>query len=181
MRQPLDRTRLRAVLAELGRAAGGPATLYLVGGATAIDLGWRGSTIDIDIVIEPDRDDVMHAIPGIKERLNVSIEFASPLDFLPELPGWRDRSPYVMRVGAMTVRHFDPYAQALAKLERGFDQDRADADALLARGLVDPTELRRLLAAIESSLYRFPAVDAPSLRAAVDRVTLRIGEAPPHA
>ncbi len=32
--------------------------------------------------------------------------------------------------GRLAVRHFDLYAQALAKLERGFDQDRQDVGAI---------------------------------------------------
>ena len=68
------------------------------------------------------------------------------------------------------MRHFDLSAQALAKLERGFDQDRADVQAMLDRGLVELGGLRRLFAAIEPQLYRLPAVDAPSLREAVEAV-----------
>jgi hypothetical protein len=158
------------VLAALAGAAREPVTGYLVGGATAVVVGWRATTVDVDLRLEPERDEMLRLVPALKDRLEVNIEFASPLDFLPELPGWRDRSPFVVQLGHLTVRHFDPYAQALAKLERGFDQDRADVDAMLARGLITRPELRRLLEAIEPSLYRFPAVDPPSLRAEVDRL-----------
>ena len=72
--------------------------------------------------------------------------------------------------GRLAVRHFDLYAQALAKLERGFDQDRQDVAAMIERGLVDVAELGRLLEAIEPELYRFPAVDPESLRGAVDEL-----------
>jgi hypothetical protein len=64
-----------------------------------------------------------------------------------------------------TLRHD---AQALAKLERGFDQDLADVKAMLDRGLVDRAWLRRFLVAIEPDLYRFPAVHPAALPAAVE-------------
>ena len=112
----------------------------------------------------------MRSLPRLKRELGVNLELASPVDFLPELPGWRDRSPFVEQVGPLTVRQFDPYAQALAKLERGFAQDLADVGAMVDLGLVVPAELARLLSAIEDQFFRFPSVDPGSLRAAVDRL-----------
>jgi hypothetical protein len=63
----------------------------------------------------------------------------------------------------------DPALQALAKLERGFDQDLRDVDAMLARDLVEPAALRATLEEIEPRLFRFPAVDPSELRAAVSQ------------
>lgn len=164
MRQPTDARRLQAFLRQLGRRAGSRSTtVYLVDGATAVLEGWRQTTVDVDLHIDPESDEALRALVELKERLKINVELASPLDFLPELPGWRDRSPYVTQEGALTVRHFDPYAQALAKLERGFDQDLHDVKAMIERGLVEPTELAGLLEAIEKQLYRFPAVDGRSL------------------
>ena len=167
MRKRTDAERLRHFLRELGRAARRPATVYLVGGATAVLVGWRPTTIDIDIRLEPDHDELLRALPELKERLRVNIELASPLDFLPEPPGWRERSPFVAQEGPLTIRHLDHTTQALAKLERGFDQDLRDVEAMLERGLVDAATLRSTLTAIEPELYRFPSVDGAALRAAV--------------
>ncbi len=139
-------------------------TIYLVGGATAVLEGWRSTTIDVDLRIEPESDQLLRAIPDLKERLGINVELASPLDFLPELPGWRDRSPFVSQEGALTVRHFDLYSQAMSKTERAFDQDVRDVAAMIERGLVGPVELRRLFDAIEPLLYRFPAVDPATLK-----------------
>ena len=110
---------------------------------------------------------MLRALPSLKDQLAVNIELASPLDFLPELPGWEDRSPFVVQLGSLTVRHLDPYSQALAKLERGFDHDLLDVQAMLERGLIEPESLGRLYEAIEPELYRFPTVDPASLRRAV--------------
>ena len=171
MRRPADRAAIDAFVAALGSIARAPATAYLVGGATAVLHGWRPSTIDIDLHLEPEADELLRALPAIKERLSINVELASPLDFLPELPGWRDRSPFVATEGHLTVRHFDPYAQALAKLERGFDQDVRDVDAMVDRRMVDPTELERLFEAIRPSLYRFPAVYPAGLEREVRRLS----------
>jgi hypothetical protein len=173
MPRRVDAEVVREVARAIGRRTAAPATLYLVGGATAVSIGWRATTIDIDLRLEPEDEGAMRAIPAIKRELGVNLELASPLDFLPELPGWRDRSPFVEQVGNLTIRHLDPYAQALAKLERGFAQDLADVDAMVERGLVQPAELARLLTAIEDELYRFPSVDPASLRAAVEALQTR--------
>ncbi len=170
MRRSTDAALVRDLVRELGGLAREPATVYLVGGTTAVLEGWRQTTLDIDLYLEPEIEVILRAIPALKERLDVNIELASPLDFLPALPGWRDRSMFVSQEGRLTVRHFDLYAQALAKLERGFDQDEQDVAAMIERGLVDVAELGRLLEAIEPELYRFPAVDPESLRGAVDEL-----------
>lgn len=63
----------------------------------------------------------------------------------------------------------------MAKIERGHRQDRLDVAELIGRGLVRPAELLRLFAEIEPRLYRFPAVDAPALRRAVEAVAREHG------
>jgi hypothetical protein len=131
----------------------------LTGGATAVLEGWRDTTVDIDLRFEPDADVLLRELPILKERLGVNIELASPPDFIPELPGWRERSPLAFREGNVEVRHFDFYSQALAKIERGFGQDLADVQSMFERGLIDPARLQDLYAAIEPELYRYPAID----------------------
>lgn len=171
-RRPLDRRRLRRFLIALGATSSKPTTAYLVGGATAIVSGWRTTTIDVDLHLEPERDELLRAIPRLKEDLEVNVEFASPLDFLPELPDWRERSPYVDQYASLTVRHFDPYSQALAKLERAFSQDLADVAAMVERDLVEPQTLKRLFEEIYGHLYRFPTVDPDRLRRSVERLEM---------
>lgn len=82
--------------------------LYLTGGATAVLEGWRDSTVDIDLRLEPETDELLRELPRLKETLGINIELASPLDFIPELPGWRERSPLVFREGNVDVHHFAP-------------------------------------------------------------------------
>lgn len=168
MREIADAGRLRALMRALGSATRSEATVYLAGGASAVLHGWRNSTIDADIKIIPERDDLMRAIPRIKEELSFNIEFASPDHFLPPLPGWEERSPFIVKEGSVVFRHYDFYAQALSKLERGHRQDLEDARQMLAKGLIEAGRLRELLAAVEPELYRYPAVDPPTLRRSVE-------------
>lgn len=168
LRERADRARIGQFLTALGREARVPARVYLTGGATAVLEGWRASTIDIVVRLDPDRDELLRAIADIKDRVDVNVELASPADFIPELPGWRDRSPFVRRVGQIDVFHYDPYSQALAKVERGFAQDVQDVAAMVKRGLVDPARALELFAAIEPRLFRFPSIDPRAFRRRVE-------------
>jgi len=170
MRAAADEERTLALLDALGRRVLTPHTIYLVGGASAVLIGWRASTRDVDLRPEPDSDELLRAISELKNALDINIELASPLDFLPELDGWRERSAYVGRHGALTVRHMDFRLQALAKLERGFDTDLGDVHAMLDRGLTNAAELRAALTAFSAGLHRFPAVDIDVLRARTEAV-----------
>jgi non-ribosomal peptide synthetase component F len=169
VRRLADAERLRRFLVELAREADAETDVYLTGGTTAVLLGWRDSTVDADILIVPERDSLYRAIPRLKEELQLNVEIVSPADFIPELPGWPERSPVAAREGRVTYRHYDPYAQALAKIQRGHSKDEDDVAALLDRGLVEPGRLLELFAAIEPQLYRYPALDPASFRQAVER------------
>jgi len=154
----------------LGRAVRGDHTVYLVGGTTAVLEGWRASTIDIDLAL-PDRDaadEVLRALPAIKDELELNVELASPEDFVPVPAGWEERARSVGREGAVTFLHYDFYAQALSKLERGHDRDLEDVRQMLARGLVDGERLATFFDEIEPELYRYPAVDPRSFRRRVE-------------
>ncbi len=169
MRRRVDADRVRALARALGQAAGDDAKLYLTGGATAVLEGWRETTVDVDIKLEPESDALLRRIPELKEELELNVELASPPDFIPELPGWRDRSPFVAREGRLDVHHFDPYSQALSKLERAFERDLTDVNAMVDRGLVEPARALELFAAIEPLLFRYPAIDPAGFRARVER------------
>jgi hypothetical protein len=168
MRPRVDEDGIRALARELGLIARAPVRLYLTGGSTAVLEGWRASTVDVDLRFEPESDELLRALPTLKDRLGVNIELASPPDFIPELPGWRGRSPFVLQEGSVAVHHFDFYSQALSKIERGFDTDLADVAAMIERDLVTPARLRELYGAIEPELYRYPAIDPPAFARKLD-------------
>jgi len=169
MRPPVDAERIRALAQALGEVAREETTLYLTGGATAVIEGWRRSTVDVHLRLEPDSDELMRAIAAVKDELEINVELASPPDFVPELEGWRERSPFVLREGRVTVRHFDLYSQALSKIERGFGQDLEDVASMVREGLVDPRRARAFFDATEDLLHRYPAIEPAAFRAKVAR------------
>ena len=171
MRQLADKARIERFMQALGGHARTDVRLFFTGESTAVLLGWRASTIDIDICFFPELDELFRALPKLKEELQVNVELASPAEFIPELPGWQDRSLFITRIGRISFYHYDPYSQALAKIERGHSQDRGDVERLMDSGLVDRAQLLSYFEAIAPDLYRYPAIDPKSFRRAVETVT----------
>jgi hypothetical protein len=168
MRELADAARVRRFMEALGGLAAHEGTCYLVGGGTAVLLGWRETTIDVDMELEPEQDEVLRGLPAIKDELQINVELASPRHFIPLPAGWEDRSPSAGREGRLTFKHFDLYSQALAKLERGHAQDLEDARHMLKSGLVEVDRLRSSFDEIEPQLYRFPAIDPADFRRRVE-------------
>ena len=111
-------------------------------------------------------------MPALKEELELelNVELAAPSDFIPELPGWRDRSRFIQREGSVDFFHYDLYSQALSKIERGHAQDRQDVRAMLERGLIEEDTAAELFGRIEPELYRYPAINPVSFRRQVEQV-----------
>jgi len=168
MRELATGARVREFMRLLGAAAPGETRIYLTGGATAVLLGWRETTIDVDIKIIPESDEIFRAIPGLKESLRLNIELASPDLFVPAVPGWESRSPFIVREGRVDWHHFDPYSQALSKIQRGHDRDRIDVDEMMRRGLIDPARLRESFDQIRDALIRYPAIDPEAFARKLD-------------
>ena len=170
MRELADRERIERFMEALGREARARVRVYLVGGTTAVLMGWRASTVDVDLVMRPEDDTLLRAIPALKSSLKINVELKSPADFIPVPPGWEERSEFVRDVQRVAFYHFDLYAQALAKVERGHRQDLEDVHAMIDLGLVDPARAVEYFGRIEPDLYRFPAIDPPGFRRAVEEM-----------
>lgn len=151
----------------MGRKAAGAGRIYLTGGATALLHGWREMTVDVDLKADPEPQGFFEAIAHLKDELAINVELASPSDFIPELPAWRDRSIFICRHGQLDFYHYDPYSQALSKLERGHARDLADVAAMLQAGLIQRMRLFELFQEIEPRLIRHPAIDPFSFHAVV--------------
>ncbi len=168
MRELADAERIRRFMRTLGAEAAADGACYLTGGATAVLLGWRAATIDVDIRLVPEREELLRALPRIKNELELNVELASPADFIPVPEGWENRSVFAAREGRLTFYHFDPYAQALAKLERAHALDLLDVPAMVEGGLVVPARALAYFREIEPELFRYPAVDPRSFRRRVE-------------
>lgn len=170
MRPLADRDRIERFMRALGPEADADGKAYFTGGATAVLMGWRASTIDVDIKIVPDSDRLLRVIPHLKEVLRINVELASPADFIPVPEGWEERSPFIARHGRLDFHHFDLYAQAIAKVERSHTQDLEDVREMVRRGLVDPAHALEYYRKIEPELYRHPAIEPAAFRRAVEDV-----------
>ena len=168
MREELTPDRLRALMREIARTAprGGPYRVYLVGGGTAVHLRWRPSSVDADLFSED--ESVFRDIQAIKERLQLNVELARPEDFVPALEGSEGRHVFVETVESVSFYHYDPYAQLLSKIVRGFARDVADAERFLQGGMVDGERFLRLVEAIPDASYaRYPALSREAVLDAV--------------
>jgi hypothetical protein len=169
VRGELTRARLRALLREIARTAprGRDHRVYLVGGGTAVLLGWRASTIDADL--HGADDAVFRDVQAIKERLDVNVEFVRPERFVPALRGSDARHVFVETIGRVSFHHYDPYAQTLSKVVRGFDRDLDDARRFVTSGMVEPAVLRALVAGIPTLAWaKYPRLTAASVTRAVE-------------
>lgn len=159
MRTLASKDKIEAFMERFGNAARTDSHVYLSGGASAVLLGWRDSTVDVDISFAAENDDLLRTIPKIKEELRLNVELASPPDFIPALPGWETRSRFIDRKGKASFYHFDFYSQALSKIERSHRQDLKDVRAMFDLGLITRDKLLEMFHAIETQLYKYPAID----------------------
>lgn len=151
----------------LGSGVNGPGRIYLTGGATAVLHNWREMTIDIDIKPDPEPPGLFEALARLKDELDINVELASPDQFIPAIAGWRERSLFIAQHGPVSFYHYDPYGQALSKLQRGHDRDLRDVMSLWESGLIEKSRLWEMFREIEPLLIRYPAIDPASFRGKV--------------
>ncbi len=154
---------------EIAGSYGGNRTarVFIVGGGTAVHSGWRTSNIDAHLFSHD--EDVFADVQGMKERLELNIEFARPENFVPALEGTENRHLFIRTIGKISFLHYDPYAQLLSKVVRGFRQDLLDAENFLSSGMVDPVRFRSLVHTISETQFRkYPALSRDAVLAVVD-------------
>jgi hypothetical protein len=167
MRAETTKAKLEAFMAALGKRVHGPGRIYLTGGATAVLQGWRSMTIDVDLKPDPEPPGLFKALAALKEELDINVELASPDQFIPPVPGWRERSVFIARHGQVEFYHYDPYGQALSKLQRRHERDLRDVQALCHAGLIARERLPEMFALIKPQLIRYPAIDPVSFENSV--------------
>jgi hypothetical protein len=175
----VDADRLQQFMRALGSDPLCSGRVYITGGGSAVLVGWRAQTADADLLLVPDSDPLLRAIQRLKQSLRMNVELASPAHFVPELPGWQDRSVFITREGRVDFFHYDFSAQALSKILRGQEKDLGDVAAMIERGLIEPEKVWDLFVRIEERLFRFPNINPQAFRAAVRRVLGLGPEDPP--
>ncbi len=146
--EPLNDAALLPLLAELGRRLPQPARLFLLGGGALLLLGSPRPTLDLDYLGDDlHKADWQISLERLAGELKIDLE-AVPLErFIPLPPGASLRHIFVQRFDQLEVYIFDPYAIALSKIERGFDNDLDDVVFLIRSGYVDLDRLSEMLAA----------------------------------
>jgi hypothetical protein len=139
--------------------AKGPGKIYLTGSASAVLFGWRNTTVDVDLKLEPEPAGIFDATHDLKDKLDINIELASPDQFISPLPGWQERSRHIANYNHIQFYHFDFYSQALSKIERGHDRDLKDVAAMLKLGLIEKALIREYFQKIEQDLIRYPSIN----------------------
>jgi hypothetical protein len=141
---------------------------------SSLSPGGRGGScrlapVHVDANLHADRDEVFRDIQGIKERLQLNVEFVRPEDFVPALEGSDARHVFIETLGKVSFYHYDPYAQLLSKVVRGFRRDLEDAERFLADDMVDAERFRSLVHEItEASYAKYPALSRDAVVEAVE-------------
>jgi hypothetical protein len=174
MRRKVTVATLQQFMQELAAAARSPGKVYSTGGVTALLLGFREQTIDIDLKLDPEPQGAFEAIAVLKNRLDINVELASPDDFIPRPGDWRERSRHIASIGPVEFFHYDFSLQALAKLERGHAQDLEDVASFVRGGYVSPDDLKSRFARIEPELLRYPAVDPQQFKKKLEDFLTRV-------
>jgi hypothetical protein len=167
MRAETDLAKLKSFMIALVEQVRGGGRIYFTGGATAVLHGWRPMTIDIDLKPDPEPLGLFEALATLKDQLDINVKLACPDQFIPAVPGWRERSLFIARHGLVEFFHYDPYGLALSKLQRRHDRDLRDVRSMLRAKLIARDRLLEMFALIKPQLIRYPAVDAASFEAAV--------------
>ncbi len=168
MRSPVDKNKLFSFFQEIGNRSEGPGRIYIVGGSTALLLGVRDQTVDIDIKLDPEPKGIFASISSLKESLSISVELASPDQFVPALPNWKERSEFIAKFGQVEFFHYDFYGQAFAKIVRGHTVDLSDVRALISLGKVESSFLRKLIQSVMPELERYPALNGLEIQKRMD-------------
>lgn len=167
MRQEVKEKVLLNFFSEFSKSFKNPCKVYILGGASALLYRWRESTNDIDLKVLPDSE-AYQIISSVKNNLNINIELASPDNFIPELPDWQNRSLFIGRYGQVEYYHYDFYSQALSKIERGFERDILDVQAMFRLLLIEKDKLLQFFNEIEPKLIKFPAIDSKTFRKRIE-------------
>jgi hypothetical protein len=176
MREKVTPERLRIFMREISRRTQGEGRVYFTGGSTALLLGLREQTIDVDIKVDPEPRGIFEAIANLKNELSLNVELASPDDFIPAPPAWQDLATPIEKIGGISFFHYDLCMQALAKIERGFSQDLADARGLVEKKFISIENLKKRFAQIEDRFIRYPVINPDEFKAKLEAFISSLSE-----
>jgi hypothetical protein len=171
---------LEQFMQQLAAGAQSRGKVYLTGGATALLLGFRDQTIEIDLKLDPEPQGVFEAIARLKNSLDINVELDSPDDFIPPRRLWREHSRHIATIGKVEFFHYDFALQALSKIERSHSHDLQDVSSFLRNNAVTTSELREVLKEIEPLLIWSPAIDPQRFKLKVETFVANYERSPGH-
>ena len=136
---------LQGFLEDLGRRFRYPGRLYLVGGTSLILVDAKVSTLDVNVKIEVSaehKDELVRCLRETGRQSQLSVEQASPDQYIPLPRGHEGRHRFVGRFGSLDVFHFDFYSVALSKLLRGNEKDYEDVVQMVWTNLIALEQLQ---------------------------------------
>lgn len=175
MRSGTTKEKIEQLMSRLGAAVSTDRRICFTGGVSAVLIGWREMTIDVNLKAEPELQGFFESLPRLKDELDINIELASPDQFVPALPGWQKRSIFITRKSRLDFFHYDFSGQALSKVERAHPRDLHDVECMIRDKLIIPARLLELFEHVESRLIRYPAIDPASLRERVLAIAAQQG------
>lgn len=84
MRELADKARSETLLRQIGERATGPGSVYIVGGSSAVLIGWRATTKDVDLKLDPEPPGVFEAIRDLKRGKVAKTELLALLEQVEE-------------------------------------------------------------------------------------------------
>jgi hypothetical protein len=79
MRQNTTSDRIERLMREMGARVRTEGSVFFTGGVSAVLLGWREMTIDVDLKADPEPDGFFESLPMLKDELDINIELAAPV------------------------------------------------------------------------------------------------------
>lgn len=159
MRTGLDEPKLRAFIREVGEAAQGPGRVYLVGGATALLLGVREQTVDIELKLDPEPKAIFEGIARIKERLSINGSSPRPTCSCRRSPVGESGASSSRGVGrwssSTTTSMRKPWRRSSEVTTRTLPTPARSSGSAKSMSAL----LLELFGAIQPDLIRYPAID----------------------
>jgi hypothetical protein len=178
VREPVERAKILRFLEVLGRRLHRPVRFYLVGGSIFVDLGLRGTTVDLDYVVQSDEQDAIEEferlVPRLKNELKINLKPASPADFLPLPDDVLAHSRYVRSFGNVHVYYFDLASTVISKVARGAERDLGDVEAMVRAGEVSWTEVQARWQQVRGSKRGWIRYDPVTIEARLEMMRRRL-------
>jgi hypothetical protein len=127
----------------LGKRLESQTSFYLIGGSALILLGASRETINIDSIIENSDKNIQKILKELSNEMRKDLEYVALDEFIPLPAKSEQRHHFIGRYGKVDAYNFDPYNNALSKLDRGFESDIEDVVFLIKQGWASLPQLEQ--------------------------------------